>query len=393
MKLTIKEADTLAEKYHELPEGAEVVDEKGEAVDYKITIKEKKMENIEVVKEHIQAPKPVTFKTVWEALKTKGKVRVLSTKTQLTGEFNADDAGDFAQGTAFITDDILPAQIPAFSDQLVSMCNKVPISQASFRLLTFAAGDSYAYITKNYGGSFFNNQGTLVSPSGVATAYSTITSGLSIPLKTYLGNVQVTEELLEDLPSFQTQITDVLSKELSAQLQKEAIITISGSPSKVLQTRTTSGAIVAADLWNMYSRAIKGDPNPRYAWLVSPSANAAIQQLRDYNTGLGAYITQSDENGMPFVKILNLPVVENWYQPSIGTFADVMLVDMNTVVCGIRGTMAPTVRVNPWLLFEYNASVLQVKVRAGFGSRYQTSITRNSFTQSNIVCLSGTSGT
>ncbi len=64
--------------------------------------------------------------------------------------------------------------------------------------------------------------------------------------------------------------------------------------------------------------------------------------------------------------------------------------DLHTIAMGVKGTSGPAMRVNPWLYFEYLATALQIKMRTAFGSRYQSSITRNTFTQSNIVGLKAT---
>jgi hypothetical protein len=397
-KWTEAEAESHLDKFGELPTDVKVFNSEGNEVVYKIEkkSKENKMENIEVIKEHIEVPKPVSFLTVLDALKTKRSVRVIQGKTNLINGFTSDDAGAFANGTAFVTDDVLPALVPAFEDKVIAGLNKVPVSYNSFRLLTFNAGSGYAYVnqvgTASANGPVFNNQGTLSIYSGASVATSTITSGLSVTLNSYVGNLVMSDELLEDVPAFQTQASDVLSKELSAQLQSAALTVIYASPSACAQPRTTSGTIVAADLWNMYSHAIKGDPNPRYAWIVSPSAGALIQQMRDYNTGLGAYIwTAETGQGLPSMRLLGLPIIEAWYAPAQASANSVCLVDLNTIVMGVKGNQgAGQFRVNPWLYFEYLATELQIKTRCGFGSRYQCQIIRNGFAQSNIVNLKAT---
>ncbi len=331
MKLSIKEAETFAQQDGKLPEGAEVIDDAGNVVDFKITVKAAKEHTVEVVREHESPPVlPHTsfhlFVKKLQAFRATGREikvhcikrsdaeRKLTVKVALSDPYSHDDAASFADGSAFVTDDILPALVPEFDDTLINNLAHVPLSQNSMRLISFDAGDNYQYVQARTGQGYQNavNKAT-VENSGLTT--SGVGYGQSISLVSYAGELIMSDELMEDVPSFQAQASEVLSNELTAQLQKGATTAIYGSNSYYACPRITADKIAAGDLWNLYSHAIKKGPKSRYAWLVSPSAAAVIQSFRDSGgTGMGVYFVSDPNNlGTPAVRFLGLPLIECWY--------------------------------------------------------------------------------
>jgi HK97 family phage major capsid protein len=122
--------------------------------------------------------------------------------------------------------------------------------------------------------------------------------------------------------------------------------------------RTTLNQINAADVFKMYSRHTHG-PNSR--WFIS---RRAIEQLFALQTSNNTMVTwMSNLRDKPQMVLLGLPVTVTDFLPSLGTTADIALVNPDFYAAGLR--QALTVESSIHRKFEQDITMYRFVARGG----------------------------
>jgi HK97 family phage major capsid protein len=169
----------------------------------------------------------------------------------------------------------------------------------------------------------------------------------------------VTDKLLRNSGAAGPLVSALLRKAINAS-EDQAFLTgggvgmpagIIGHPATIPVARTGAGAIIYADLVNVYARALFGGP---MAWIASPTT---LPQLMTMVTPLGQLVWQPNaREGAPGT-IFGFPVIINQRNPVLGAQGDLMLVDLNYYL--IKDGSGIGIAASEHPLFTHNQTIIK----------------------------------
>ncbi len=129
------------------------------------------------------------------------------------------------------------------------------------------------------------------------------------------------------------------------------------SPARQLETRTGSGAIVFADIKNMYSRLLRRGAMP--VWVAGNSVRGQLTSLRNKESTAGddALVWQpSLREGEPD-RLMGYPIVWSERSPTLGSPGDLALVDLSMYL--VKDGSGPFIAASEHVLFKQNKTVIK----------------------------------
>lgn len=308
------------------------------------------------------------------------------------GEFNDGDGGllvpiQFSQGIWQRTID------NGFS--MLSLVNPIPVTGKTYKVR--------AYDDKSRTAG--NRMGGINSFWAAEAAQYTTTkpSFRSIDLNLYKLTVLVhaTEEFLDDVPGYESEITRVAADELRFATNNAFFRgTGGGQPLGMLNAAckvaitSTAGAntITAANLDDMFAR--RGEPQAQnYVWLCNQDTEPQLARL-NYATGNAAtwaYVPGGLFDGSAPPRLKGKPVYYTEFNASLGTEGDIILMDPSAYAVIVKSTGVKSA-VSMHLRFDFDETVFKFNVRMDARPYWEAPVTRfqGANTLSPIITIGST---
>lgn len=202
------------------------------------------------------------------------------------------------------------------------------------------------------------------------TAAWTAEAGTISPTKTALRDISLTpyklalltattEELERDAQALQAYLTDRASYQLNYAINN-AIVRGNGSSkptgfvghaATVAVPRETANDITFKDIGNMYAR-FYGDKT-KAVWLVNQEAFPRISRMTSGNYNV--FLTNSSVQGAPSLSMFGLPVVVSEHMSTLGSQADIALVDLSKYFTAIKGGVEAAQSIHLYFASNENA--------------------------------------
>lgn len=376
MELTIAEAQDLVDKGIDLPVGTIVKDEKGLVVDFEVQREAEVVEtkSIESRKHKTICPnfglqtkqkdknmKTISTKKILENLFTSKKAFEFSSEKDLAvicenivkampSDYNTDTPGVSGDAQLQTRPDLSDAFMWLNRSKIVSAVKKIPVTQTTLNLIEIPYVAGFA---------------TEVAQGTVLHQKKLVITSTPVVIKTRGANVTVTNEALDDVPALAEQAFSTIETSLSLALEN-AIINGDGNVAGILDSAglvtITGTGYIMKDAIKMLARLWPMAQKPMF--IASPDA---YERLSTYA------MQRYADNGaiVPALSIGGVPIEKSPFVPDSG----LMLIDADAYALGVKGTGEMLKDFSPHVYFEYNASVLQGKLRVGGDTRSHSTTT------------------
>ena len=196
----------------------------------------------------------------------------------------------------------------------------------------------------------------------------------TLEAKTISAIYNLSNEALADQPSLANEVTTVLISDLRRYLTN-AIINgvgqfgaIVGGNGTVTVQRQGGGAVVRADLANMFSSMWEPEYVSKLVWMINPRVWPSLDAEIDKN---GVNLEGLRKNTLYGIEVLLSP-----FNPALGETGDVLLCMLDKYVVGQR--QGPQIDVSEHLYFNYNAQAYRLDYRGAGGQQARELINENS---------------
>ena len=228
---------------------------------------------------------------------------------------------------------------------IMSRCQKVPISSASSGLKINAVAETSRATGSRYGGV----QAYRLEEAGAAIASVPKFARLELNLKKIIALFYATDELIQDSAALDAIVSQAVPEEISFKVEDEIIrgpgggkmIGILTAPCKVTVAKEvgqTAATVVYENLIKMWSRLYaKGQQTA--VWLINQDVLPQIFNM-GITIGVGGapvYMPAGGISGSPYSTIFGRPVIPVEYCETLGTEGDVILADFSQYLLAEKG--------------------------------------------------------
>lgn len=293
----------------------------------------------------VKIAEPEKFKTLGEQLMAVYKSTIYKTTdnrlvTKQTGlEEGIDHMGGFLVQTEFM-EGLLKRTYTM--GEVLSRCRKITIGPNANSLTLNAIAETSRVAGSRWGGIL----GYWLAEGGTKLPSHPEFRQMRLNLHKVIGLCYATDELLEDTSALESIISQGFQEELTFQLENAIVngtgvgqpLGIMASPSLITVTRTGAGAIVSADIINMWIR-LWAPSRGNAVWFINQDVEGQLMNM-GITVGLGGSAVYMPQNGLsasPYSTLMGKPVIAIEYAQTLGTSGDILLVDMSQYIVANKG--------------------------------------------------------
>jgi HK97 family phage major capsid protein len=227
--------------------------------------------------------------------------------------------------------------------QVVSRARRIPIGANANGIKLNAVSETSRVAGSRWGGIV----AYWLAEAGTKTASAPKFRQMELSLKKLIGLCYATDELLQDASALESVIMQGFAEEFGFQLD-DALISGTGagqplgilnSAARVAVGRTGGGAVVSADVINMWSRCwAKSRVNA--VWFINQDLEP---QLHSMVLGAGSFPSYMPPGGLsqsPYATLFGRPVIPIEQCQTMGTVGDIILADMSEYILIDKGGIA-----------------------------------------------------
>lgn len=259
-----------------------------------------------------------------------------------------------------------------------------PITSTSNRLRIRAVNETSRADGSRMGGIRVYREGE----GATLTASKPGFNGIEFEAKKLTGLYYSTNELLEDAPALQAEVSSWFDEEFGFKFDDEIVngngvaemLGILNSPALVTvakETNQLATTIMVENVFNMWSRCW-GRSRPNAVWLINQDIEPQLFTMKlDVGTGgIPVYIPANGISGSPFAMLMGRPVIPVEQCATLGTVGDMILADLSQFMVAEKGGMRSDVSIH--IKFLEDETAFRFILRNDGKPRWKSALTPNS---------------